>query len=160
MIAFTIQILTDPLFSFITLLLGFLIGHRLSIGRDKRQEFNKAAAGFRDAFLPEATFLTHDANIGGLGSYNKLHEILRAGYLRQLKALEVFKPSLSITQRAAIYHAWDKYCHPEAVPQDPDEKRDFRFYDYMTIEESEGTNKAKEIALEKINKILEFAQPK
>ncbi len=43
MIAITIKILTTPLFSLVTLLLGFLIGNRLAIGRDRRKEFNTAA---------------------------------------------------------------------------------------------------------------------
>ena len=50
----------------------------------QRQEFDKAAADFREAFLPEATFLKHDANIGKLGSSNTLHGKLRDAYLRQL----------------------------------------------------------------------------
>jgi len=41
MITFAIEILTSTFFPLVTLLLGFLIGHRLAIGRDKRKEFNE-----------------------------------------------------------------------------------------------------------------------
>jgi hypothetical protein len=54
-------------------------------------------------------------------------------------------------------YAWDEYCHPKGIPQDPNEKRVFKFNDYIGIEESEGSDKAKEIALQKIYKILEVA---
>lgn len=160
MITFAIKILTDPLFPLITLLLGFLIGHRLAIGRDKRNEFSKAAAIFRETFLPEATFLRHDANIGGLGHTNNLHEILRTGYLRQLKALEIFKSYLSTTERATIDRTWDEYCHPNGVPKDENEKRDFRFNGYPAIEDAKGTKEAKKVAFQNIKKILEFANVK
>jgi hypothetical protein len=131
--------------------------HDDAIDLIQRQEFNKAASVFRDVFLPETTFLKHNANIGGLGSSNKLHEMLRAAYLRQLKAIETFKDYLSAADRESIYRAWDEYCHPNGVPTDENEKRDFRFNDYSTIEDKK-TGKAREVALQKINKILEFAK--
>lgn len=152
-----INILTSPGFPLATLLLGFLIGHRLAIGRDKRNDFNKAAADFREAFLPEATFLKHNANVGGLSSSNTLHGKLRNAYLRQLKALEVFKGYLSPAKITAMDRAWDEYCHPNGIPQDPNEKRDFRFNAYLEIEDAEGAAKAKEVALQKIYKILKVA---
>ena len=146
---------------------GIVIGianHYLSKSRNKEEreitEFNKAAAIFRDVFLPETTYLKHHANIGGLGNSNRFHEMLRTAYLRQLKALEIFKDYLSVADRESIYCAWDEYCHPKGVPTDENEKRDFRFNDYMSIEEREGTDKAKEVALQKIEEILRFAKHK
>jgi hypothetical protein len=50
MIPSAINILTSPLFSIVTLLLGFLIGNHLAIGRDRRKEFN-AAADVMDGIL-------------------------------------------------------------------------------------------------------------
>jgi hypothetical protein len=46
------------------------------------------------------------------------------------------------------------------VPQNPEKKRDFILNDYLTIEDPEGIDKAKEIAFERIEKILAFAKPK
>lgn len=143
---------------------GIIVGlanHFLSKSRSKEAgkiaAFNNAAPDFRNAFLPEMTFLKHDANVGGLGGSNKLHGILRTGYLRQLKALEVFKRCLSPAEISTIDRAWDEYCHPNNIPTDPNEKRDFKFNDYMEIEDSEGVDKAKEVALQNINKILDIA---
>lgn len=123
----------------------------------RRQEFNKAAAELKNAFLPETIFLKHNANIGGLGNSNRLHEMLRAGYLRQLKALEIFKSYLSTIERITIDHAWDEYCHPKGIPQDPNEKRDFRFNDYLAVEDAKEAEEPKRVALQHIEKILELA---
>ncbi len=115
---------------------GIIVGlanHFLSKSRAKESgkiaAFNKAAIDFRNAFLTEATFLKYDANIGGLGGSNRLHGVLKNGYLRQLKAIEVFKSYLSPAEISAIDCVWDEYCHPKGTPQNPNEKRDFRFND-------------------------------
>lgn len=41
MIDFFIGIVTSPAFPIVTLLIGFLLGHYLTIGRDRRKEFNE-----------------------------------------------------------------------------------------------------------------------
>lgn len=148
MIPFAIKILTSPAFSLVTLLLGFLIGHRLSIGRDERQEFNNAAAFFREAFLPEITFLKHNVNIGNLGSSGDLSELLRFGYVhRHLKAFEIFRNYLSTKERTSIDKAWQKYCHH------PDNPENLYFDQYSEKD-------MKIIALERIEGILKFAKHK
>lgn len=147
-------------FTIVGTLIGAGITYRLSLVLAYRNDFNKAAVIFRHVFLPEITFLTHEANIGGLGSGNRLYEILGSGYLRQLKALEIFKYHLPTSDRESIYRAWDEYCHPEGIPKDKNKKRDSKFKDYKSIEESKGTEAAKTVALQKINKILEYANEK
>lgn len=147
-------------FTIIGALIGGWIGFRNALSIYKISTFNKATGFLRNAFLPETIYLRHNANIGGLGQSVHLHEKLRAGYLRHLKALEIFKNHLSATDKKAIDHAWDEYCHPNGIPQNPDEKRDFRFNGYMNIEESKGTERAKEVALKKIDNILKFANAK
>jgi hypothetical protein len=47
------QVTRDHKFSIIAALIGFLMGHRFSIGRDRRQEFNQAANHFIKAFTEE-----------------------------------------------------------------------------------------------------------
>jgi hypothetical protein len=153
-----INILTSPAFPLITLLLGFLIGHRLSIGRDKRQEFNKAATIFREAFLPEITYLRHNANIGNLGSSTNLNELLFYGYVhRHLKALEIFKPNLSRKDRVGIDKAWKEYCcHPDN-PKIPF----FEKYSWMVANKGKDyENELKTMALNRIENILKFAKTK
>lgn len=153
-----IEILTGPAFPLTTLLLGFLVGHRLSIGRDKRQEFNNAASLFRDAFLPEITFLKHNANIGSLGSSSDLGECLQFGYIhRHLKALEVFKPYLSPKNRIGIDRAWKEYC---CHPDNPNIVF-FEKYSWKVANKGKDYEKQlKVIALDRVEKILGFAKPK
>jgi hypothetical protein len=147
-------------FTILGALIGGWFGYRNALKIYSITEFNKAASRFRSAFLSETTFLKHNANIGGLGQSHYLHEKLRSGYLRHLKALELFKNHLPVADRHAIDHVWDEYCYPDGIPLDPDEKRDFRFNGYMSIEDTEGTERAKAIALDKIHKLLGFANAK
>jgi len=153
-------------FTIIGALIGAWATYRLSIKLSQRaydnaidlmqrQEFNKAAAEFRNVFLPETTFLKHHANIGGLGSSNNLHEILNSGYLRQLKALEIFKSYLSSKERANIDKVWQEYCRRT------DDPNVFYFEQYSTKNVSKEREKElKELALQKIEEILKFAKHK
>ena len=139
--AIAIEIFTSPVFHLVTLLLGFLIGHRLAIGRDKRNDFNKAATIFREAFLPEIIFLRHNANITGSSSSNSVGESLSFGYLhRHLQAFEIFRCYLSAKERAGIDKAWQKYC-----------------YDANNWETLCFNKYSRKVALERIEAILKFA---
>ena len=141
---------------------GIVIGitnHYLSKSRTKEErkvtEFNNAAAIFRDVFLPETTYLKHHANIGGLGSSHNLHETLSVGYLRQLKALEIFKIYLSSKDKKGIDKTWQKYC------KHPDDPNVLYFEQYSTKNVSkEREEELKALALERIEKILKFAKHK
>ncbi len=129
--------------------------NRNAIDLIQRQEFNNASAIFRNIFLPETTYLKHNANIGGLGSSSNLHEILSAGYLRQLKALVIFKIYLSGEDRINIDKAWHQYCHH------PDNPNDLYFEQYSTKNVSkERENELKNIALNRIENLLKFAKHK
>ena len=155
MVTIAIKVFASPYFHFVTLLLGFLIGHRLNIGRDERQEFNNAAAFFRDAFLPEITFLKHNTNIGNLGSSDDLGELLRFGYIhRHLKAIEVFKSNLSIKKKASIDKAWKEYC---CNPNKPDE---LYFEQYSAKNTGKNEKEIRKLVLERIEEILKFAKHK
>lgn len=132
--------------------------HKNTIGVFKRQEFNKAAAQFRNAFLGEILYLRDNVKINGVGSSIRINEFLNtAAISKHMQALVQFEPFLNAKERERMYRAWDEYCHIEGTPQDQNEKRDFRFNDYMNIEYSKGREEAKNIALQNINKILEVA---
>lgn len=142
-------------FTIIGALLGGWIGYRNAIGIYNIAEFNKAASAFRNVFLPIITYLKHNANIGGIGSSNNLHEILFSGYLRQLKALEIFKIHLSSKDREGIEKAWQNYCKSQSDPTV------LNFEQYSTKNAtSEQEKELKHLAHTRINKILKFAEPK
>lgn len=50
---FLYQITKNPIFGFICGLIGFFIGNRLALGRDKRKEFNKIIEPIRTILLTE-----------------------------------------------------------------------------------------------------------
>lgn len=144
-------------FTIIGVLLGAWIGYRNALKIYSITEFNKAAAIFRDSFLPEVTFLRHNANIANLGSSSDLGELLQYAYVhRHLKAIEVFRAYLSSKQRMAIDQAWQKYCcHP-----DNPELLYFEQYSYKSTERETKGESLKQLALHRIDKILEFGKHK
>jgi hypothetical protein len=125
-------------------------------------EFNKAAAEFRNAFLPEIIYLNHDAVIEDIsGKADNIHGLLRFAYLRRhLPAFEVFRSQLNSDDRSKIDKAWDEYCHPDGIPEDASEKKAFGIDGYFRIIEASGEEEAKRIARENINKLLKFAESK
>lgn len=136
-------------FTIVGALVGAWIGYRSAIKIHTITEFNKAAAKFRAAFLPQIIYLTHNADIHSCGN---LREVLDRSYLREhLQALETFKAHLCAIKRDRIQKAWDDYCYPKGPREAGDKERDHRFIDYDTMEDAHS------VALEKINNILEFA---
>jgi len=111
MITIAMKIVANHFFPLVTLLLGFLIGHRLNIGRDQRQEFNKAAATFRDAFRYEIAFLGYNTGINGAQSTDcSIAQFLRTGMVqRHTEALITFRNYLPPLQRRSIDKAWKEY---------------------------------------------------
>jgi len=144
-------------FTIIGALLGAGIGYRNALKLHNIVEFNNAAAQFRNVFLGEILFLRDNIRIEGVYPSNKINEVLGGAIFNHMKALVQFEPFLNAAERKRLCGVWNDYCYPKGRPQDPNEQIDFRFNDYRGIEDSEGTNKAKEVALQKIYKILEIA---
>lgn len=145
-------------FTIIGALIGGWIGRKNALSVYKVSEFNKAAVVFSDAFLPEITFLRHNTNIGQLGNSSDLGEILSSAYVsRHLKAVEVFKTYLSQKQSKAIDQAWQEYCCHTQNPGVPW----FEQYSWkMTGVGKQKEKELKELALDRIERILEFAKLK
>ena len=153
MITFAIKILTDPLFPLVTLLLGFLIGHRLAIGRDKRNDFNKAASIFRDTFLPERLLLDI-RHAPDASKSNSAMEIIEPAIPRHTEAMLRFIDNLSWWKQICFTRAWNKYAHYK-VKGEPDTP-----FLAMYFEDKWEGRDTKELAIERIEKILKFAEPK
>ncbi len=131
--------------------------HKNAIDLMQRQKFNEAASQFRNAFLGAILYLRDNIRIEGTGTSDKINEFLGTLIFMHMEALTSFESFLDATERKRMHCVWDEYCHPKGIPQDPNEKIDFRFNDYRIIEEAEGAEKAKEVALQKIYKMLKFA---
>jgi hypothetical protein len=138
--------------AFLDAIISYLYGIKLL----QRQEFNKAATEFRNAFYAELIFLKHNAIIDECGSSDDLGEFLKFGHLRShLRAFEVFKTYLTSKERADIDKAWQKYCH------NPDNPDTLYFEQYSTKNVGhEREIEIKKIALDRIGKILKFAEHK
>ena len=141
-------------FAIVGALLGAWIGYRNALNLYNVTEFNKAATTFRNAFYPELIFLRHNAIVAEAGSSSDLGEFLFHGYMhRHLKAFEVFKDYLSPREKAGIDKAWQEYC---GHCDHPDEPR-FAQYSYKSTERETKGEKLKQLALQRIEKILEFS---
>jgi len=92
------------LFSVATLLFGFLIGHFLAIGRDRRKEFNATSGEFRKVFNQTLAEIQSDKfNFGLLVSADIL-KIHRIAYLN-------FRPHLYRICHRQYDEAWNQYCY-------------------------------------------------
>lgn len=123
----------------------------------KRRSRHQAAAEFRNTFLPEILYLRDDVRAVDDSRSGRVNEFLYAAIFKHLEAMGRFKHLLGEMGQKQLRISWDEYCHPEGIPSDQYEKRDFRFDDYDHIERSKGREEAKKVALQKIGKILEFA---
>jgi hypothetical protein len=127
--------------------------HKNDVELMRRQEFNKAATDFRMAFIPEIVYLKHNAKVKGTESTNNLCEFLRSGYIsRHLVAFEAFRRHLPPGKQKEFDETWEEYCHYdiEGEPKSPF----FEQY-YEDIWEGQPT---KDLALQRINKLLSFSE--
>lgn len=122
------------------------------------QEFNNAAANFHAAFIDVIIFLKfNQPNMSNSMNIDRVNKVLNDFTIQHLQAIIKFKPFLSKNKRLGIDKAWDEYCYPDGAPTDSNGKDIFLFKAYYSIEDAEGSDKAREKALEKINNILSFA---
>ena len=147
-----------------SLISGFLLGligssfgawlAYLFAGRKRRkEEFQKAAISFRNAFLPEYFYLKYDTRIDGAESSDDLCEFLRAGYIkRHLKEFETFRRHLKSGKRKKFEKAWREYCHYD-VEGDPD-RPFFEMY-HGDLWEGQST---RNLALKYITQLMSFAE--
>ena len=98
-------------FTIIGVLVGGFIGYYFSTRLINRQDFNKAATEFRNAFIIQLNFLKYNVNFGS-GDTSNIGEYLKAHYVKShLVAFEVFRNYLSTKERKAIDKAWVEYCN-------------------------------------------------
>jgi len=123
-------------FTIIGVLIGSFIGYYFSTRLINRQDFNKAATEFRNAFIIQLNFLKYNVSSGS-GDTSNIGEYLKAHYVgSHLIVFEVFRNYLTPKKRVAIDKAWEKYCNFAQYSND------------------------KELALENLKDVLEFAKHK
>lgn len=143
-------------FTIVGALVGAWIAFRNAISVYKLDEFNKAAAVFRCAFYPDIIYLKHGSRIEGVGHADNLSAFLLQGYLhRHLKAMETFKDFLSPRNRKGIDKEWQKYCCDHCQKE-----RMFEQYSCKLMNKDTKTEELKQLALHRIENLLEFAKHK
>lgn len=116
--------------------------HKSALDLAQRQDFNRAADKFHDAFINQLNFLEYNTNTG-TGDTSNIGGYLSAHYVgTHLKAFRIFKNSLSDTDRAAIDKAWEKYC------------------DFTQYSDKNNQEKMKALALVRLNDVLKFTKHK
>lgn len=109
------QILLSIFPGFLLGLIGSLVGgwiaHCFAERRRRKEEFNKVAAEFRNAFLPEILYLENNVRIKGTGSSDNTGEFLRTGYVhRHALAYTTFRFYLPRCKRCRFDETWKEYC--------------------------------------------------
>ena len=129
-------------FTIIGALIGGFTGYYFSTRLINRQDFNKAAAEFRNAFTNQLNVLKSDVN-SGRGDTSNIGEYLRAHYVGyHLSAFEVFRNYLTPKERISMDSMWKEYCN---------------FNQYSDKNNQEAMRK---LALKNLNYVLKFAKHK
>ena len=131
-------------------IIGALITYFALTWIAKRQEFNRAAAIFRSAFIEEQRLLDPHSTADRVGK--STYDILESAINRHEIAMIRFRPYLRDSERIAFARAWEAYCYHEQTDRPFLEQ----YFD-KNLKEKEEKRK---LALERIEKLLEFAKPK
>ena len=124
-------------------LIGGWVGYYFSVKLMRRQEFNKAAAAFRSAFIKEQRLLSFDSLADSVGL--TASDIVKAAIDRHEVAMIIFKPFISKCVIKAYEKAWEDYAG------------DSRHFEQYSTDNKIMRPKKKELALQRINRLLEFA---
>ncbi len=129
-------------FGIVGAILGAYIGYYFSIQLINRQDFNKAAAEFRNAFINQLNCLKSNVNTGS-GDTSNIGEYLHSHYVSyHLIAFEVFRNYLIPKERVAIDETWEKYCN------------------FAQYSDKNNEAKTKKLALKRLKDVLKFAKHK
>ena len=101
-----LEIFYTPWGSALSVLIGYLIGHRLVVGRDRVARFNSAADKFRSALHPAVVYMRSEEGkkVSMPSEWIRQHDIA---------ALE-FRDYLSKRKRRAFDRDWQKYKTQES----------------------------------------------
>lgn len=140
-----------------SLVIGFLLGvigtffgswfsHIFSERRDRRKEFNQAAADFKAAFENELTRLRYEDST--------VADIINPALIKHKNAIDRFTQFLGGEDKIRFMVVCSKYLPDRPHPGDAPEYPEYQYKDWFLVEE----NKARQTVLCEINTILSFAE--
>jgi len=133
--------------------IGAMVAHIFTECRDRRKEFNQAAADFKSAFIPALRYLDYRYSpdrINMPGIYNILDE----AFDRHEIAIIKFRPYLNWWQHIGFDKAWNDYCDRDRKNGNP------HFMVYAELENVTDKIKEQKRYLHLIEILLTFAEPK
>ena len=105
--------MSNPIVAFIVgVIVGSLVNvfvHFLTITRDRRKEFNKAAHEFRKAFWKEVQYLDRRYYYDR-ASAPEIYDIIKKAIGKHQLAIFKFRPYLNRFERIGFDKAWHEYC--------------------------------------------------
>lgn len=137
------------------ILIRQIVNRRNQLFIDKRNDFKKAATNFRKAFTDVLLYLQDDPAIEDIPDYDIkfVGQILAENYNSTLsRARIVFHDYLGFINRFRINMTWDRYIYIERSNKEKHYGFEFDAYSHMR------KDKAKKLALERVNKLLSFAK--
>lgn len=134
--------------------LGAIISYRYSVRLFQRQEFNKAATKFREAFMPVREVL----NPAEFALKEELAIFLEDRFLEHRRAVMEFSDFLDAETKTAFLDAWHEYYrHPGHRDENRCHSLAFLYLSDGTVK---GKNEKKQLAKIRIEKLLNFAKPR
>jgi hypothetical protein len=154
-----ISVRMDAVGAVIAALVGAVVGglltYKTSVNISKRQEFNKAAAAFREAFMNERLFLDF-RHAPEESEYQSAFDIIEPAIQKHTEAMYRFSHYLSWWEKRCFSRAWRRYAHDSAPGKGEPDTPFFKMYAERVWE---GKN-TKELAIERIDRLLKFAKPR
>ena len=123
----TVEAIGAVIAALVGAVVGGLLTYKTSINISRRQEFNKAAASFREAFMPERLALDiHHAPEEN--EHKTAYEIIEPAIQKQTEAMFRFAHYLPWWQRRGFIKAWDGYAHDSPPGGDEPDTPFFALY--------------------------------
>lgn len=138
--------ITENLFWALPVLLAALLTSVITRKHKERERFNNAADEFRTTFIEEQRLLSYDSLADRTGT--NAHGIIKAAIDRHEIAMIKFKPFVRKTDIEAYEKAWKEYAG------------DSKHLEQYSCTRSIEIPEKKKLALERMNTLLKFAEPK
>jgi hypothetical protein len=142
----------EILYIFLTILLTAFSSSIIPRKIEERKRFIVAADKFKSSFLEEIAFIDHNRARDRAG--RDIPGVLASAAEKHETALITFMEFLGERQRKKIEQAWKEYTGEDKL------MGKYTFKQYATYGKFKDTDNIRKCALERIEKLMQFAKPK